>query len=203
MWPSQTSKVEEDGLRVLNLGGRDSDCLWRGHLMRWIDHENRYLSAWMGGLGCNHHRRLTWLEYWNVDLLFHLLDPERGCHLDRIRVWCWCRTLGALEEGDVGSSTTQPRRSRRRGDCKDSGLGNVLSDIGIAQYGVGIVQYILSNRASSNEGAQVLRQSRGVRLGSVRADKMNLAIWHANRKGPDVNSWMVGGPAMLVVGARH
>lgn len=186
MRPAQTGEVEDDQLRVLDLGGGDGDRLGCGDRMRRLDHEGRYLGARMRGGGRNMQGRFPGRPDWNYDLVLHLLDPEGGRHLDRICVRVRGGSCSTQEEGDVGGATTQFGCCGVRGDGKDSRLGDVLSDDGVAQYGVRVVQHGLGNCARRNEFGKVLRQSRGVFVGHGLAGEWDL-VGGADHKRSDVH----------------
>lgn len=142
----------------------------------------------MRGGGRNFQRRLSRLEDWNVDLVLHLLDPERGRHLDRICVRRWGVSCGgALEKGDVGGPTTQFGACGCCGDGEEGRLGDGLSVVGVAQHGVRVGQSGLGNRARRNEFGEVLRQSWGVRGGSSLAGERDLFAGGADHERSDVH----------------
>ena len=142
----------------------------------------------MRGWGRNFQWRLPRLEDRNFDFMLHLLDPERGRHLDRICVRRWGRSCGgALEEGDVGGSTTQFGACGCRGDGEKGRLGDGLSVVGVAQHGVRVGQCGLGNRARRNEFGKVLRQSWCVRGGRGLAEERDLVAGGADHERSDVH----------------
>ena len=93
--------------------------------------------------------------------MLHGLDPERCVHPDRIGVGR--RSCGVpLKEGDVGCSSSEFRRRRRRGDCEDDRLGDRLACNGIAEHRIGIGQYRLIDLSRCDEIREVLGNSRRV-----------------------------------------
>jgi hypothetical protein len=75
--------------------------------------------------------RLTGMPDRDCDIVFHCFDPEGSSHLDRVGIGSWGRGVEttptrALQEGNVGGSTTKLWGLGDGGDGENDGVGDGL-----------------------------------------------------------------------------
>ena len=78
MRPRQAGEVEQDRLRILDLGGGDGDGRGRGDGMGRIDEEGGHQGAGMRGRGGDREGGFPDLVDGDDELGLDLLDPEGG-----------------------------------------------------------------------------------------------------------------------------
>ena len=131
--------------------------------------------------------------------LFDGFDPENRNHLHGLGVRC-SRCGLAQQEGDVVGSAAEESLRRRRGRGNDDGdcVGDLLFADVIAQQFVGIVQQGLRDGAGGDKAAEILRDSRCVRVGGGLAGERDLlGQGYPVTNGVMSTGAMFGGPAMV------
>lgn len=188
MRPGQPGEVEEDHLRILDLGRGDGDGRGRGDGARRVDEEGRHHGARVGERGGDLEGRVPDFVHGDDELVLDLLDPEGGRHLGGAGVGVG-GLLVALEEGDVGGSAADFGGDGGRGDGEEGGFGDGLALEGVAQDGVGVRQHGLGDCARLDEFAEILRQSWCVGSRGGLADERNLAAGIVDDERSDVHRW--------------
>ena len=148
MGPGQTGEVEEDRLRILDLGRSHGDGRGRGDGMRRSHREGLHRGARIRRRRRKYQRRGSDAPDGDDKLVLHRVEPERCCHLDRVGVG---PDAVADEEGYVGGSAAGYGVGRGRGDGEDGCAGDGFAEIVIEQYGIWIVQYSLVDGSRGDE----------------------------------------------------
>src|SRR5579864_410428 len=156
MRPSKALEVQEDRLRVLNLGEMNRNLARLIQLQRRLYGESSRTLTRSACGGTEQVGRLAWLDRWHLNHLFYGFNPENRRHLHGVGIRRSGRSL-AQQEGYVVGST--PEGHGRRLGVNDDGnrLDDLLFADMIAQQRVGIVQNGLRNGAGGDKAGQVLR----------------------------------------------
>ena len=164
MRPGRRTKDEIHRLPILDLDRLDLDSRGRGDRLGRGDCERRHRRSGMRGGSGDDGRGILRLARRDGDGVLRHLNPEGGIHLDgiciRAGLSCSRRSHGRAEEkGDVVGPPTYVGGHLRRGNVEGAGLQNILALKVVAQHLGRIVEDVLRNGASGDEGAQIDRQA--------------------------------------------